>query len=138
MIFYKFFVFFGNEMDRLSKKTDFAGDAYFFILSIDIFFQKEYNFIICVKDDKEGKKVKYHRNVYRCLALITQFGISMLTPIFLCSFLGIYLDRKLGTQFFMILLFFMGAAAGFRNIWRMAKSIYEEKSEKDSYEEKNK
>ena len=88
--------------------------------------------------DKGGKKVKYHRNVYRCLVLITQFGISMLVPIFLCSFFGIYLDRKFGTQFLMVLLFFVGAAAGFRNVWRMAKVIYEEKSEKDRYEEKNK
>ncbi len=82
--------------------------------------------------------MKYHRNVYRCLALITQFGISMLVPIFLCSFLGIYLDRKFGTQFCMIVLFFMGAAAGFRNIYRMAKSVYEEKSERDKYDKKDK
>ena len=82
--------------------------------------------------------MKYHRNVYRCLALITQFGISMLVPIFLCSFLGIYLDRKLGTQFCMIVLFFMGAAAGFRNIYRLAKSIYKEKSERDNYDKKDK
>ena len=82
--------------------------------------------------------MKYHRNVYRCLALITQFGISMLVPIFLCSFLGIYLDRKLGTQFCMIVLFFIGAAAGFRNIYRLAKSIYKEKSERDNYDKKDK
>lgn len=122
----------------MSKETEYKEDAYFFALSIDIFTQKEYNSIVCARNDTEGEKVKYHRNVYRCLVLITQFGISMLTPIFLCSFLGIYLDRKLGTQFFMILLFFMGSAAGFRNIWRMAKTIYEEKSERDKYEEKNK
>lgn len=91
-----------------------------------------------MKTTKGGKRVKYHRNVYRCLALITQFGISMLVPIFLCSFLGIYLDRKFGTQFCMIVLFFMGAAAGFRNIYRMAKSVYEEKSERDKYDKKDK
>ncbi len=82
--------------------------------------------------------MKYHRNVYRSLVMITQFGISMLVPVFLCSFLGIYLDGKLGTQFFMIALFFMGAAAGFRNIYRMAKTIYEEKSERDKYDKKDK
>lgn len=90
------------------------------------------------EDNKGGRKVKYHRNVYRCLVLVTQFGISMLVPIFLCSFLGIFLDRRFGTQFWMILLFFAGAAAGFRNIYRMAKTIYEKKSEKDRYEEKDK
>ncbi len=82
--------------------------------------------------------MKYHRNVYRCLVLITQFGISVLVPIFLCSFLGIFLDEKFGTKFWMILLFFVGAAAGFRNVYHMAKRIYEEKSEKDKYEDKNK
>lgn len=90
------------------------------------------------RDDKGEEEVKYRRNVYRSLVLITQFGISMLVPIFLCSFLGIFLDRKFGTQFLMILLFFIGAAAGFKNVWRMAKTIYEEKSEKDRYEEKDK
>lgn len=90
------------------------------------------------REDKGGMRVKYHRNVYRSLVLITQFGISMLVPIFLCSFLGIFLDRKFDTQFWMVLLFFVGAAAGFRNVWRLAKTIYEEKSEKDRYEEKDK
>lgn len=75
--------------------------------------------------------MKYHRSVYRCLALITQFGISILVPIFLCSFLGIFLDKKFGTQFWMIVLFFVGAAAGFRNVYRLAKNIYSEKHEKD-------
>lgn len=70
--------------------------------------------------------------------MITQFGISMLVPIFLCSFLGIFLDRKFDTQFWMVLLFFVGAAAGGRNVYRLAKRIYEEKSEKDRYEEKDK
>lgn len=82
--------------------------------------------------------MKYHKKVYRCLTLITQFGISMLVPIFLCSFLGIFLDRKFGTQFCMIILFFVGALAGFRNIYHMAGTIYKEKSEKDKYENKNK
>lgn len=89
-------------------------------------------------DETGEKKVKYHRNVYRCLVMITQFGISMLVPIFLCSFLGVFLDRKFGTQFWMIVLFFVGAAAGGRNVYRMAKRIYEEKGERDKYEKKDK
>lgn len=75
------------------------------------------------------KRNKYNRSVYRSLAVITQFGINMLVPIFLCSFLGMYLDKKLGTSYIMILLFFVGALAGFRNIYIVAKRIY---SDKDS------
>jgi len=78
--------------------------------------------------------MKYQRSVYRCLTLITQFGINMLVPIFLCSFIGVAIDKKFETNFWMVLLFFVGALAGFRNIFRMAKTIYSKKSEKDKYE----
>ncbi len=70
---------------------------------------------------------KYDKSVYRSLALITQFGINMLVPIFLCSFLGIWLDKKFGTSFWMIILFFVGALAGFRNIYIMAAKVYKDK-----------
>ena len=62
--------------------------------------------------------------------MITQFGINMLVPIFLCTFLGIYIDKKLGTSFIVIILFFIGAAAGFRNVYRFAKEIYDKPSGK--------
>ncbi|MFI3176265.1 MAG: AtpZ/AtpI family protein [Eubacteriales bacterium] len=70
--------------------------------------------------------MKYEKKVYHSLALITQFGINMLVPIFLCSFLGMYIDRKLETGCFMIILFFVGSLAGFRNILVFAKKIYQE------------
>lgn len=73
--------------------------------------------------------MRYQKNVYRSLALISQFGINMLVPIFLCSFLGIFLDRKLGTSFFMVILFFVGALAGFRNVYIFARKIYTDKGE---------
>ena len=69
--------------------------------------------------------MKYNRNVYQALTMITQFGINMLVPIFLCSFAGMFLDRKFGTSFWMILLFFVGTLAGFTNVFRFARRIYE-------------
>lgn len=78
--------------------------------------------------------MKYKKNVFRSLVMISQFGINMLVPIFLCSFLGIFLDKKLGTSFWMILLFFAGALAGFRNIYLFARKIYEEKEEKTTHD----
>lgn len=82
-----------------------------------------------------ARRKKYDKSVYRALALITQFGINMLVPIFLLSFLGIWLDKKLGTSYLMILFFFIGALAGFRNIYVMAKHIYEDK-DKDAHDGK--
>lgn len=57
--------------------------------------------------------------------MITQFGINMLVPIFLCSFVGMFLDRKLGTSVWTVALFFVGALAGFTNVFRFARKIYE-------------
>ena len=78
-----------------------------------------------------GKNKKYKRSVYQSLAVITQFGINMLVPIFMCSFAGLFLDRKLGTAFCFVLLFFVGAIAGFRNIYILARKIYEGDKEDD-------
>lgn len=82
--------------------------------------------------------MKYQKNVYRSLAMITQFGLNMLVPIFACSFLGIYLDRKLGTSFLMVILFFVGAIAGGRNVYIFAKRIYQDKGKRDEKTSRNK
>ena len=39
--------------------------------------------------------MKYKKSVYQSLVLITQFGINMIVPIFLCTGLGIFIDKKL-------------------------------------------
>lgn len=69
--------------------------------------------------------MKYDKSVYRSLALITQFGINMLVPVFLCTFAGIWLGRKFSVEWIVIPLFLIGALAGFRNIFIMARKIYE-------------
>ena len=68
--------------------------------------------------------MSYDKGVYRSLTQIIQFGINMLVPIILCTFLGIFLDRILGTSFIVIILFFLGALAGGRNVYIFAKQIY--------------
>ncbi len=55
--------------------------------------------------------------------MILQFGINMIVPILLCTFVGILLDRLFSTSFIVIILFFLGAAAGFRNIFIFARNM---------------
>lgn len=69
--------------------------------------------------------MKYNKNVYHALMMVSQFGINMLVPIFLCSIIGIFIDEKCGTDIWVVVLFFVGAAAGFRNVMKFAKKIYE-------------
>lgn len=72
----------------------------------------------------EGQEfhLKSQKEVFRNLALVFQFGINMIVPIILCTFLGIFLDRLLHTSFIVIVLFFLGAMAGFRNIYVFARN----------------
>lgn len=72
--------------------------------------------------------MKYQRDVFRGVTLIIQFGINMLVPILLCTFLGMFLDRIFGTSIIVIVLFFLGAVAGFRNIYIFAGSMNKNKS----------
>lgn len=81
------------------------------------------------------KKNKYDKEVYKSLTLITQFGINMLVPIFMCTFLGIFLDKKFGSNFIVFIMFFLGAAAGARNIYIFARNIYDKP--KDKHEKSN-
>ena len=75
--------------------------------------------------------MSYDKGVYRSLTQILQFGNNMLVPILLCTFLGIYLDRLLGTSFIVIILFFLGAIAGGRNVYIFARQIYSKPSVHD-------
>ena len=95
--------------------------------------------------------MRYNKNVYHALMMISQFGINMLVPIFICSFAGMFLDRKFGTSYWTVALFFVGALAGFTNVFRFAKKIYDTPAqtrrravgkqsgerEKSAYEEEN-
>lgn len=70
--------------------------------------------------------MNYNRNVYHALTMISQFGINMLVPIFICTFIGMAIDKKCGTSFWIVIFFFVGAIAGGRNVFLFARKIYEE------------
>lgn len=76
--------------------------------------------------------MKYNKEVYRSLTLILQFGINMLVPIFICALIGYYLDKLFGTSFCFVTAFFIGALAGFTNVFKMARSIYSKPAYKDT------
>lgn len=70
-------------------------------------------------------------NNFRILTYITQFAITMLVPIFMCSLAGYYIDRYFDTQIWFIILFFVGAIAGGRNIYMLAKKTYSAEDDED-------
>ncbi len=65
------------------------------------------------------------------IPLITQVAFVMVIPIFLCFFVGIYLDEKLGTSpLFLVVFILLGVGASFRNLFKIILSKGVENSDK--------
>lgn len=71
--------------------------------------------------------MKYKKSVYESLAMVTQFGINMMVPIVLCTLFGVFLGERFSIPVVTVPLFFLGAFAGFRNVYRLSKKIFEQK-----------
>ncbi|MCI8624947.1 MAG: AtpZ/AtpI family protein [Lachnospiraceae bacterium] len=78
---------------------------------------------------------KENRNIARALFLITQLGINMLVTIFLSAWFGSFLDRKLGTSFFLIVFLILGILAAYRNAYKMTKIFYAKDKRREEREQ---
>lgn len=68
-------------------------------------------------------KNKNYKDIFQNLTLITQVGLSVITPILLGVFLGQFIDNKVGTNgIFSIIFIIFGVGAGFLNIFKLAGS----------------
>ncbi|MCI8764127.1 MAG: AtpZ/AtpI family protein [Lachnospiraceae bacterium] len=63
--------------------------------------------------------MKYKKSVFRNLAMVTQLGISVLAPIFLCIFIGYQVDSRYGMKTLVPLLI-LGVLAGAKSAWHLA------------------
>ncbi len=68
--------------------------------------------------------MKNKSSVAKGILMVSQIGISMLVPIFLCVFVGRKLDDWLGTNYIILIGIFLGIMAAFRNIYQMTKIFY--------------
>ena len=100
--------------------------------------------MVSVEKTKEARtgmagrpKKNYDRSVSQSFTMVLQFGINMLVPICLMSALGIYQDQRLGTSYWMVILFFVGAIAGGQNVFRLARRIYAPSGKEEKKESGN-
>lgn len=59
----------------------------------------------------------FNRDVVRALGMVTQIGISMLTPILLCVFIGVKLNQYFHTQYWFLPMLLLGIGSGIRNVY---------------------
>ena len=77
-----------------------------------------------------------NKDVGKTLVLISQFGSSMIVPIALCMFLGMFVADKLSAPIITVPFFIIGALAGFRNVYILAKSVYQDDKKKEQDDDK--
>lgn len=77
--------------------------------------------------------MKPDKKVLKAIVLITQVGITMIVPIFLCVFVGMKLDDLFQTSFITIIGIILGILAAFRNVFIMTKQFYaKDKAKEDA------
>lgn len=67
----------------------------------------------------------YRKEVFRSLSLITQLGVSVMVPVFMCVVAGVLIDNHFGTSTLVVLLF-LGIAAGGRNAYILVTKVLDE------------
>ena len=60
---------------------------------------------------------------------MSQFTLIMLIPTVGLFFLGLYLDKKFGTSFLVIIFFFVGAAGGMTGVYKLVRSTFKDSEE---------
>lgn len=73
----------------------------------------------------------YRKSVFRSLAMVTQLGLCVIAPVFLCIFIGYQLDVRFGLKV-MIPLLILGVLGGARGAWQMAKRTLQTEVKEDA------
>jgi len=72
--------------------------------------------------------------IVRGFMMVSQIGISMMVPIFLCLFLGIKLNEWTESALFVPIFLLLGIAASFRNVYYLTKNFYAKDKKKEDEE----
>lgn len=75
--------------------------------------------------------MRYRKSVFRSLALVTQLGLSIITPIFLCIFIGYQIDFRTGMKT-MVPLLILGVLAGGRCAWQIVRGTLRQEQKEDA------
>ena len=86
--------------------------------------------MIHAKMQKEVDIVHYKKSVFRSLAMVTQLGFSVLTPVLLCVYTGYLVDSHFGTKL-MVPMLILGVLAGGRCGWVMARNTLLQEQKED-------
>jgi ATP synthase protein I len=71
------------------------------------------------------------KRVLQGFVMVSQIGISMMVPIFLCGAIGYWLNNWLHHEILFVLLLVVGIGAAFRNLYVLTRAFYAEDLKKE-------
>ncbi len=74
--------------------------------------------------------MRKRNEVFEMLTLIAQLGISMLVPIMMCTLLGVWIGKKVGSDLIPVIGFIIGAAAGMESVYKIVKKYLKNRDDK--------
>lgn len=77
---------------------------------------------------------KSDKTVLKAWMMVSQVGITMLVPIFLCVYVGLKLDDWFGTEYLFIIFVLFGVLAAFRNVYLLMRKFYAKDLEREEAE----
>ncbi len=92
-----------------------------------------YNIYYMCRRQKAGEFMRHNKSVMRSLLMVTQLGLSVMVPVFVCILAGYYFDRYAGTNLLLLFLV-VGFLAGGLNAYKIAKATLamNEREEKEA------
>ena len=77
--------------------------------------------------------MKDKHGIGQAIVMITQLSINMLVPVFMCLFIGIWLDKQLGTGWLTLVFLILGIMASIRSMFITLKPLL--KGERETKDE---
>lgn len=76
------------------------------------------------KNNRKYMEMKEKRKILYGISLITQIGITMIVPMFLCLFIGIKASEYWGKEYLVMISLFLGMIVSFRNAYHLTKKMF--------------
>lgn len=78
-------------------------------------------------------KKRDRQNIRTALVLLLQISISMLVPIFFCTWVGYLIGDRTGHPIISVAGFFVGAVSGFNGVYKLVQGfLKDDKKTKDT------
>lgn len=78
---------------------------------------------------------KEDKKVLKAFSMVSQVGLTMMTPVLISGFIGLKLDQWFSTGYWFIIFLIMGVLAAFRSLYFLTRQFYSKDLEKEKAEQ---